>query len=151
MTYENDQLEQNEMTSTSIADEDENTVDENESALEENECTIDESANEEETIELEFDESDIVGYIVDEDDVEIGIIVMEDGEEVEYYYAEEEEPVRVTDIIDEYDLGITREGVASATKDMNVVFKEGAAVASEFKGAYDDIMKAFDFKSLLKK
>ena len=43
-----------------------------------------------EVLELEFSEEDIVYRIVDENDVEIGFAVMEDGEEVEYYYEEVE-------------------------------------------------------------
>ena len=39
-----------------------------------------------ETIELEYSEDDIAYYIVDENDVEIGFALLEDGEEVEYYY-----------------------------------------------------------------
>ncbi|MBO4352106.1 MAG: hypothetical protein J5818_01285, partial [Eggerthellaceae bacterium] len=44
----------------------------------------------EEVIELEFSEDDIIYRIVDENDVEIGFAIMEDGEEVEYYYEEVE-------------------------------------------------------------
>lgn len=46
---------------------------------------------EEEVIEIEFDEDDIQCYLVDEDDNEIGFILLDEhGEEVEYYYAEED-------------------------------------------------------------
>ena len=41
-----------------------------------------------ETVELEYSEDDILYYIVDENDEEIGFAIMEDGEEVEYYYEE---------------------------------------------------------------
>ena len=44
---------------------------------------------------------------------------------------------------DEYDLGITREGVSEATADLNAIAKEGAATAKELKEAYDDIMDSF--------
>ena len=43
-----------------------------------------------EVLELEFSEEDIIYHIVDENDVEIGFAIMEDGEEVEYYYEEVE-------------------------------------------------------------
>ena len=46
---------------------------------------------------------------------------------------------------DEYDLGITREGVAEATDNLNAIAKEGAATAKELKEAYDDIMDSFGF------
>ena len=41
-----------------------------------------------EVLELEFSEEDSIYRIVDENDVEIGFAIMEDGEEVEYYYEE---------------------------------------------------------------
>ena len=44
--------------------------------------------DENETIELEISEDDIVYYIWDENDNEIGFAIMEDGKEVEYYYEE---------------------------------------------------------------
>ena len=50
-----------------------------------------------------------------------------------------------------YDLGITKEGVAEATNDMNAIYKDGIAVAAELKGAFDDIKSALDFTSFLKK
>ena len=48
-------------------------------------------------------------------------------------------------------VGITKEGVAEATSDMNAIYKDGIAVAAELKGAFDDIRGAFDFGSFLKK
>ncbi len=117
-------------------------------------------ANEEEyeEVELEFSEDDIVSYLVDEDDNEIGFTLLdEDGNEVEYYYVEEEpEDGGDNEGADEnednpYDLGITREGVAEATNDANAIYKDGIAVAAELKGAFDDIKSALDFSSILKK
>lgn len=46
---------------------------------------------------------------------------------------------------DEANLGITREGVAEATSDLNAIAKEGAETAKELKEAYDDIMENFGF------
>ena len=43
------------------------------------------------------------------------------------------------------DLGITREGVAETTADLNAIAKEGAETAKELKEAYDDIMDSFGF------
>ena len=51
---------------------------------------IDEDDEDDEVLELEFSEEDIIYRIVDENDVEIGFAIMEDGEEVEYYYEEVE-------------------------------------------------------------
>lgn len=187
-------------------------------------------AEEFETVELEYSEEDILYYIVDEDDNEIGFALEEDGQEVEYYYegfdgddyeaaeepaAEPEpEPVQLepqkaadygrlhkmaaiagftgnkartkaeeklgkvrskaeegvdkvrskaedgvdkaTEAVeaggkklkakkDEVDLGITREGVAETTADLNAIAKEGAETAKELKEAYDEIMDSFGF------
>ena len=43
-------------------------------------------AEEFETVELEISEDDILYYLVDEDDNEIGFVIEEDGQEVECYY-----------------------------------------------------------------
>lgn len=126
--------------------------------------------------EMELDDDDIAYYIVDEDDNEIGFAIIEDGEEVEYYYVTDddeddeilgEKEIAAAEAADddfahkkskkkksdeaEYDFGITREGVAEATSDMNTIYKEGAQTVAELKGAYDDIKSALDFKSLFKK
>lgn len=103
-----------------------------------------------EEVELEFSEEDIVCYLVDEGDNEIGFTLLdEDGNEVEYYYVEEGEGDDAED--NPFDLGITKEGVAQATSDMNAIYKDGVAVAAELKGAFDDIKSAFDFTGILKK
>lgn len=104
---------------------------------------------EEELYEIEVAEDDIYAYIVDEDDNEIGFILLdENGEEQEYYYADEEMEGDAADAPtkdDEYDFGITREGVAEATSDMNAIYKDGVEIAAEFKGAFDDIMDGLSF------
>ncbi len=46
---------------------------------------------------------------------------------------------------DEMDLGITREGVAETTADLNAIAKEGAETVKELKEAYDDIIENFGF------
>ncbi|MCI8452249.1 MAG: hypothetical protein HFJ74_07135 [Eggerthellaceae bacterium] len=106
-----------------------------------------------EVIEMEVEDGDIYAYLVDEDDNEIGFILLdEDGNEQEYYFVEDEAEdeadgvtvIRASDE-EEFDLGITREGVASATADMNAIYKDGAAVVSELKGAFDDITEGLGF------
>ena len=105
-----------------------------------------------ELVELELDEDDIVRYLEDEDGNRIGFVLMEDGEECEYLYVEEDGDGASGDDEDNpYDLGITKEGVAEATNDMNAIYKDGIAVAAELKGAFDDIKSALDFTSFLKK
>lgn len=104
---------------------------------------------EEELYEIEVAEDAIYAYIVDEDDNEIGFILLdENGEEQEYYYADDETEGDAADAPakgDEYDFGITREGVAEATSDMNAIYKDGVEIAAEFKGAFDDIMDGLSF------
>lgn len=41
-----------------------------------------------EEVELEFSDEDILYYLVDEDEVEVGFVIEEDGQEVECYYEE---------------------------------------------------------------
>ena len=105
-----------------------------------------------ELVELELDEDDIVRYLEDEDGNRIGFVLMEDGEECEYLYVEEDGDGASGDDEDNpYDLGITKEGVAEATNDMNAIYKDGIAVAAELKDAFDDIKSAFDFSFLKQK
>lgn len=111
------------------------------------------AAEDDDVIEMEISDDDIVRYLEDEDGNRIGFVVMEDGEEAEYLYVEDPEPVEQKPQAskdDEYDLGITREGVNEATKDVNAIYKDGIQVAAELKGAFDDIKEALDFKSFLK-
>ena len=152
-------------------------------------------APEYEEIELEFCEDDVVSYLVDENDKEIGFTLLdENGQEVEYYYTDDEESKKGESAVDAvnkssndkartkasksatdkagnkqpsgkkdaahtsagddknpYDPGITREGVTEATKDVNAIYKDGVAVAAEFKGAFDDIKSALDFSGIFKK
>ncbi|OUO90445.1 hypothetical protein B5F40_06965 [Gordonibacter sp. An230] len=120
--------------------------------LEEAEDNADEAY---ELVELELSDDDIVRYLEDEDGRVIGFVLVEDGEEVEYFYVEDDEGGEDESEPDadgnEFDFGITKEGVAEATSDMNAIYKDGIAVATELKGAFDDIKNAFDFGSFLKK
>ena len=102
-----------------------------------------------ELVELELDEDAIVRYIEDDDGERSGFVLMEDGEEAEYFYVAEDDDDEDSD--DEFDFGITKEGVAEVTGDMNAIYKDGIAVAAELKGAFDDIKSALDFGSVLKK
>lgn len=114
----------------------------------------DEEAEEDEayeTVEIEYSEDDIEAYIVDEDDNEIGFILLdEDGNEVEYYYDDDEEADAGEPGEDNpYDLGITREGVAEATSDMNDIYRDGVAIAVDLKDALSEIKEALDFSDIL--
>lgn len=104
-----------------------------------------------ETVEIEYSEDDIEAYIVDEDDNEIGFILLdEDGNEVEYYYDDDEGAAEgESDEDNPYDLGITREGVAEATSDMNDIYRDGVAIAVDLKDALSEIKEALDFSDIL--
>ena len=110
-----------------------------------------EEAEKYETVEIEYSEDDIEAYIVDEDDNEIGFILLdEDGNEVEYYYDDDEEAAKgESDEGNPYDLGITREGVAEATSDMNDIYRDGVAIAVDLKDALSEIKEALDFSDIL--
>ncbi|MBP5313721.1 MAG: hypothetical protein J6Y65_02230, partial [Eggerthellaceae bacterium] len=98
---------------------------------------VDETKETEE-LEYEINDDDIVAYLVDEDDTEIGFVVMEDGVEVEYYYTEEqlEEDRRAREAaaakksgkknkFDALSNTISRENVKEAAKDMNAIYRDG--------------------------
>lgn len=104
-----------------------------------------------ETVEIEYSEDDVEAYIVDEDDNEIGFILLdEDGNEIEYYYDDDEEAAKgESDEDNPYDLGITREGVAEATSDMNDIYHDGVAIAVDLKDALSEIKEALDFSDIL--
>lgn len=113
--------------------------------------TVDEPVDEDdgfELVELEFDDDDIVCYLEDEEGDRVGFVVMEDGEEVEYFYVDDDDGEEADD---ELDMGITKEGVARATNDMNAIYQDGIAVVSELKDAVFDIKEAFDLNFLKKK
>lgn len=124
--------------------------------------TEDEHDLEEEVIEMEIEDDDIYAYLVDEDDNEIGFVLIdENGDEQEYYYVDmdeyevvddgsEDDPEPHTKVVraedgEEFDLGITREGVAEATRDMNAVYREGAEVIGELKDTMDEISESMSF------
>ena len=130
---------------------------------------IDRDDLEAEVIEMEIEDGDIYAFIVDENDEEIGFILLdEDGNEVEYYYVEEEyvseddelkevqgevvdqegdRGVRVIRASDEeeFDLGITKEQMDETAQGAKEILKEGIEVAREFKEAFDDITEGLDF------
>ena len=106
---------------------------------------------ESEIIEMEIEEGDIYATIVDEDDNEIGFVILdEEGNEEEYYYVDEDNSLtgvtveRASDG-NEFDLGISREGVAEATKDVNAIYKDGIQVAAELKSTFDEISDSLNF------
>ncbi len=119
-----------------------------------NEQNSEETCDIQEALEMEIDEDDIHAYIVDENDNEIGFILIdENGNEQEYYYVDlseydvvsEEKSDTTNSSDDDFDLGITREGVAEATADVNAIYKDGIELVAELKGAFDDISEEMNF------
>lgn len=120
---------------------------------------------EEEVLEMEIEDGDIYAYLVDEDDNEIGFVLLdEDGNEQEYYYVNMDEyefvdeddavSAKNDDFTDTpvvragdgktFDIGLSKEEIASATNDVTEIVKEGAAVAAELKEALGDITDTFN-------
>ena len=46
---------------------------------------------------------------------------------------------------DEFDLGISREGVAAATADVNAIYRDGIQVAAELKDTFSEITDSLNF------
>ena len=98
---------------------------------------------------IEFTEEDVVAYLVDEDDVEIGVVLLdEDGNEVEYIY--EGEVREITTSAEGIEIFSKEELKETATGMVDVV-KDGAAVVMDLKDALSEITESFNLKSFLKK
>lgn len=72
-----------------------------------------------EIIEIEYTDDDILYYLVDEDDVEVGFVIEEDGEEVECYY-EEFDGVEF-ELVDEVIEATGDETIETANGDVEVI------------------------------
>lgn len=95
---------------------------------------------EEEIIEIEFDEESVSYYIVDEDDKEIGVCLIEDGEEVEYMY---EESVDLENAKSQ--LEVVRADLSKFSNDTMVAAQELKKTTTELQKAYDEIMSSLKF------
>ena len=114
----------------------------------------------EEVLELEYSESDIAYYIDDEHGNEIGFALVENGREVEYYYADahalgNKVSHAVSTSVDAAIDGVksamddnpfvSREGVAHLKEDLNVIYKENAETISSLRSIARDMR---DFKNI---
>lgn len=125
--------------------------------------TVDEADLDEELVELEFDEESVSYYIVDEDDNEIGVCLIEDGEEVEYLYDDSQDNAE-TNIEADSKLEIDeakREALKAQTQEVKEgiegmkgeleTFRDDASqvagelkqTADELKGMLDDVKESF--------
>lgn len=110
-----------------------------------------------EVFELEYDEKDILYYLVDEEGNDVGFVLPgENGEELEYYYATEEEAAELESEKAAAkpkangEALFSKEEVKAATAGINGIYKEGPETVGELKEVYDDIKGMLDFKSFLK-
>ena len=106
----------------------------------------------EEYYEVEYSNDDILYYIDDEQGNEIGFAVMEDGEEVEYYYADslgdkaahavgsavDEVIGGVKDVIDDNPF-VSREQVSGLKNDLNKLYKENKDMVSNLRSFGEDL------------
>ncbi len=108
-----------------------------------------EEEEEEELYEIEVAEEDIVAYLVDEDDNEIGFVIMEDGAAGEYYsadaYEDEFEVVEEPEAPKRRFSDAAYKSMESTTQDLNAIYRDGVEVVGELKGTFDDIASSFDF------
>lgn len=102
-------------------------------------CGSDEPSEVEiETEEIEIDEDDIVAYLVDEDDNELGFIAKdENGEEKEYYYPEPIAPKKKKKTRREED----REAFVETAQTMKDFYSEGKGVVNDLRDYFLDIKK----------
>ena len=109
----------------------------------------------EELYEMEYTDDDIVYYIDDEAGNEIGFAVMEDGKEVEYYYADDVDGGSVVEAVDTV-LGaahkmvdenpfVSREDVADLGRNLNAIAKENAATMEAMREIGNDFKEFADF------
>ncbi|MGI6045846.1 MAG: hypothetical protein ACOYCA_03285 [Eggerthellaceae bacterium] len=109
--------------------------------------------DETEVFDLEYNPQDIVAYLLDEDDKEVGFVLVDkEGVEHEYYYADDEPATAAS----QKNQGLEDSGVQAArelgeaAEDMRAIAQEGAQVAEELRDAVQDIKAAFDFKSIIR-
>ncbi len=110
-----------------------------------------------EVFELEYDEKDILYYLVDEEGRDVGFVLPgENGEELEYYYASEEEAAELESEKAagkpkaDADALFSKDEVKAATEGINGIYREGRETVGELKEVYDDIKGMLGFKSFFK-
>lgn len=111
-------------------------------------------------VEVEYTDDDILYYIDDEQGNEIGFAVMEDGKEVEYYYAEslgDRVDRTVGAVVDGMVGGVkgaidenpfvSAEGVSHLKDDLNVIYKENQETISSLRSVAQDMRDLKDLFS----
>lgn len=101
---------------------------------------IDEIELENEVYELEYNEDNVVYYIVDENDNEIGICILEDGEEIEYIY--EDNPEKYTE--SNLDPENIKKNINNVKNELHEVKDDVVDVARELKQTSEEIHKIYE-------
>ena len=89
------------------------------------------------TVEIEVDEDAIIGYIVDQNNNELGFIVEdENGEEKEYYYSEPIPPKKKKTRLDE-----DKEALQESAQTIKDLYSDGKEVMDGLREMFTDIKK----------
>lgn len=116
---------------------------------------IDNSELDEELVELEFDEESVAYYLVDEYDNEIGVCLIEDGEQVEYMY-EDIEDYEIENIDDEkihrdnkinrinLETNEVKENIKGMKDELEVFRDDAVDVAKELKETANELQSMMD-------
>ena len=89
------------------------------------------------TVEIEVDEDAIIGYIVDQNNNELGFIVEdENGEEKEYYYSEPIPPKKKKTRLDE-----DKEALQESAQTIKDLYSDGKEVMDGLREMFSDIKK----------
>lgn len=100
-------------------------------------------------VELDFNEDDVAYYIVDENDKEIGVCLIEDGQEVEYLYEPEKDEAELKQFAKEQaavaaaNIKVVRDQVSDFKDEAVEVAKELKAASSEIQSTMDEIKNSF--------
>ena len=108
---------------------------------------------------MEYTDDDVLYYIDDEQGNEIGFAILEDGKEVEYFYADsigDKASHAVNNVVDGVVDGVkdamsdnpfvSAEGVSNLRDDLNVIYHENKETISSLRSVADDMK---ELKNLL--
>lgn len=112
---------------------------------------------EDQVIEMEIEDGDIYAVIVDENDDEIGFVLLDDdGNEQEYYYVDMEdgeededgsEPAHAVRASDgeAFDLGVAKDEVTEGAVDLKEVYRDSMEIATELRDTLSDLNESLSF------
>lgn len=109
--------------------------------------TVDENDLEDEVVELEFDDESVSYYIVDEDDNEIGVCLIENGEEVEYMYEDSEPQNIVSDAkvdVAKLQANEVAEGIKNMKGELETFKGDAESVTKELRETTDQLKTMLD-------